>query len=236
MNTMRKYAFAEGEYYHVYSHAIGDMDLFRTDRDYKRFLTTLFVANGKRDISHLDRFSDLNLVSDIRDGKVNIGNELVDIVGFCCMPSHFHLVLRENKNGNISVFMHKLLVSYAKYFNLKHERRGHVFERTFDSKHLNDNEYLLRALAYVHLNPRSIKGWKRSEHKYPWSSFQDYVIKNRWGKLLETEFLLNYFDFDKKELKHFTNTAGDDDYTLDQISCPKLSFGQWGKNKKPSWA
>lgn len=214
MSIMRKYAFTEGEYYHVYSHAIGDMALFRTDRDYKRFLTTVFVANGKRDISHLDRFSDLNLVSDIRDGKVNIGDNLVDIIGFCCMPNHFHLVLRENGDGNISIFMHKLLVSYAKYFNLKNERRGHVFERTFEAKHLNDDNYLLRALAYVHLNPRGITGWKRYEHKYLWSSLQDYISENRWGKLLKTEFLLNYFDSDKKEVRRFIETARNDDYEL----------------------
>lgn len=211
---MRKYAFTEGEYYHVYSHAIGDMALFRTDRDYKRFLTTLFVANGKRDISHLDRFSGLNLVSDIRDGKVDIGNNLVEIVGFCCMPNHFHLILRENKDGNISAFMHKLLVSYAKYFNLKHERRGHVFDRTFEAKHLSDSNYLLRALAYVHLNPGSIKGWKGREYKYPWSSYQDYISENRWGKLLKTRFLLDYFDSDKEVIRRFIETARGNNYEL----------------------
>ena len=215
MSIMRKYTFTEGEYYHVYSHAIGDMVLFSTDRDYKRFLTTLFVANGKRDISHLDRFPDLNLVSDIKNGKIDIGDNLIDIVGFCLMPNHFHLILREKRDGNISLFMHKLLVSYAKYFNLKYKRRGHVFERTFDAKYLNGDNYLLRALAYVHLNPKDIKGWKGREYKYSWSSFQDYIGENRWRKLLQTDFLLNYFDADRKEMRHFIETARNDNYSLD---------------------
>ena len=211
---MRKQPFIKGEFYHVYAHAVGDMDLFRSDADYLRFLTTLFVANGKRDISHLDRFYDRNLVSDIRDGKVNIGEQVIDIAGFCFMPNHFHLLLREIKDGNISLFMHRLLVSYSKHYNLKYERRGHVFERTFDAKYLNNDNYIMRALAYIHLNPKDLDVWKRKEHKYPWSSFQDYVAENRWGKLLGTDFALDYFDSDKKEFKLFTQSARKDSYDL----------------------
>ena len=211
---MRKQPFIKGEFYHVYAHAVGDMDLFRSDADYLRFLTTLFVANGKRDISHLDRFYDRNLVSDIRDGKVNIGEQVIDIAGFCFMPNHFHLLLREIKDGNISLFMHRLLVSYSKHYNLKYERRGHVFERTFDAKYLNNDNYIMRALAYIHLNPKDLDVWKRKEHKYPWSSFQDYAAENRWGKLLGTDFALDYFDSDKNEFKLFTKSARKDNRDL----------------------
>lgn len=211
---MRKYTFTEGEFYHVYAHSVGDMNIFRADRDYERFLTALFVANGKRDISHLDRYNGLNLVSDIRDGKINIGDNLLDIVGFCLMPNHFHLILREKKDGNISLFMHRTLVSFAKYFNRKYERRGHVFERTFDAKHLNGDKYLMRALAYVHLNPKDLKGWKKKEAEYPWSSFQDYIGENRWGSLLKISFATDYFDSDKNELRHFTETSRNDEYEL----------------------
>ena len=185
---MRKQPFIKGEFYHVYAHAVGDMDLFRSDADYLRFLTTLFVANGKRDISHLDRFYDRNLVSDIRDGKVNIGEQVIDIAGFCFMPNHFHLLLREIKDGNI--------------------------ERTFDAKYLNNDNYIMRVLAYIHLNPKDLNVWKRKEHKYPWSSFQDYAAENRWGKLLGTDFALDYFDSDKNEFKLFTKSARKDNRDL----------------------
>jgi putative transposase len=211
---MRKDSFAEGEFYHVYAHAIGGLDLFKSNPDYIRFLSTLFLANGTRDIPRLDRSDDLNLVWDIRDGKINIGDSLVDVVGFCLMSNHFHILLREKKDGNISIFMHRILVSFAKYYNLKHKRRGHVFERTFDAKHLLDDIYLMRTLAYIHLNPKDLKGWKKKEAKYPWSSFQDYVGENRWGKLLDTSFATDYFDSDKNELRRFIETAEKDDYEL----------------------
>jgi len=208
---MRKYVFTTGEFYHIYSHSIGDLVLFRSNRDHERFLSTLFSANGKRDIAHLERFPGLNLVWDIRDGKVALGDNFVDIIGFCLMPTHFHLILQEKSDGNISYFMHRALVSYAKYFNLKYERRGHVFERTFNAKHLSDTDYLMRALAYVHLNPKGLNDWKKREHKYQWSSFQDYISENRWGKLLATGFALEYCDNDKKEYFKFVKGARSDD-------------------------
>jgi|SRR3989344_2090518 len=215
---MRKHSFIAGEYYHVYAHSVGNMALLQSRRDYERFLSTMFVANGRRDISHLDRFPGLNLVSDIRDSKIDLGEALVDIVGFCLMQNHFHLLLQEKSDGNISYFMHRILVSYSKYFNLKYERRGHVFERTFDSKHLNDDNYLMRALAYIHLNPKDFKGRKKKEHRYEWSSYQDYIGENRWGKLLSTEFAFEYFENDKNSLRDFTETAREDDYELDSLS------------------
>lgn len=207
---MRKHSFIAGEFYHVYSHSIGSSLLFQSKRDHERFLSTMFCANGKRDISHPERFPGLNLVWDIRDGKIDIGDALVDIVGFCLMPNHFHLLLGEKVDGNISKFLHRILVSYSKYFNLKYERRGHVFERTFNSRHLSDENYLLRALAYLHLNSKDVKGWKRKEYKYFWSSFQDYVDENRWGRLLKTEIALDHFDGDKSEYRRFVEGARND--------------------------
>lgn len=211
---MRKHSFAEGEFYHIYTHSVGDMVLFKANRDYVRALNTLFTSNSTRDIPRLDRFSDLNLVWDMRDGKIDISESLVDLVGFCFMPNHFHLLLGEKNDGNISLFMHRLLVSYSKYFNLKYERRGHVFERTFNSKHISDNEYLLRSSAYIHLNPNDLSAWRKKEYKYPWSSLQDYVSENRWGKLLKTDIVLDQFDGRKKDYRRFVESARHNDYDL----------------------
>lgn len=213
---MRNHSFVAGEFYHVYSHSVGNASLFQSKRDYERFLSTMFCANGKRNISHLDRFPGLNLVSDIKNGKIDIGDALVDIIGFCIMPNHFHLLLGERTDGNISKFLHRILVSYSKYFNLKYEKRGHVFERTFNSKHLSDDNYFLRALAYLHLNSKDMKGWRKKEHRYDWSSLQDYVKENRWGKLLKIDIALEYFDGNQAAYKAFVEEARSEmaDYKL----------------------
>lgn len=141
-----------------------------------------------------------------------MGTSLVDIVSFVFMPNHFHALLRERGNGNISIFMHKLLVSYAKYINQKYDRRGHVFESKFHSRHIDSNEYLLKISAYLHLNPKNLLKWHRKEHQYPWSSFQDYIGENRWRKLLARNTILEQFDFKKQDYRRFVEESrGDDD-------------------------
>lgn len=215
--TSRKHSFVEGQFYHIYVHSIEDLVLFKSNTDYKRFLSTLFAANGKKAIPRMDRVRDLNLVWDIREGKVDMGEPLVDVAGFCLMPNHIHLLLGERGDGDISAFMHRILVSYAKYLNLKYERRGHVFESKFHSKLLDDNAYLLRASAYIHLNPKDILGFNKKERAYEWSSFQDYVSKNRWGKLLKRGVVLEQF-LNARDYKVFVNSARGDDYDVNPMA------------------
>lgn len=185
---MRKHRFVEDNFYHIYIHAVGDMPLFRTQYEYDRFLLIIFLANGEVSVPRLDRSADLNLVWDTKTGV-----PLVKIVNFCLMSNHFHLTLGEIREGNISRYMHKILVSWAKYINKKYERRGHVFESNFHSRHLYTNEYLLRASAYIHLNPHKMTEWQGQEAKYPWSSYQDYTVENRWGERLQSDIVLSQF-------------------------------------------
>lgn len=213
MLHMRITQFVEGEFYHVYIHAVPNLILFKNNSDYVRFLNTLFFGNSERSIQRLDRKTDLSSVWDMKDGKIDIGTPLVDIVCFCLMPNHFHLILKEKTEGNISIFMHKVLTSFSKYTNLKYERRGHVFESKFHAKYLEDNRYLLRASSYVHLNPKDIPEWNKKEYLFKWSSLQDYVGENRWGNLLNREPLLSQFENSTEEYLEFVKTAR---HNLDQ--------------------
>lgn len=191
---MRNHAFIEGEFYHVYAHGVNGLDILQNENDRRRFLTLIFVANGIKPTPRLDRKSDPNLVWDIIDKKVDIGNALVDVVCFCLMPTHFHLLLGERGDGNISKYLHKILVSFSKYYNIKNERRGHVFEGTFNSKHIDSNDYLLTLSSYIHKNPKEIKQWRGREEYYYFSSYQDYISDNRWADLMKRNIILEQFN------------------------------------------
>ncbi|KKT78274.1 MAG: putative transposase [Candidatus Giovannonibacteria bacterium GW2011_GWB1_45_9b] len=200
---MRKIPFISGSFYHIYAHTVSDILLFQDNNDQKRFLNILFLANSESSLPRLDRAHDLNLVWDARDGKLNLGQPLVQIIAFCLMPNHFHFLLGEGKDGNISKFMHKILVSFSKYTNLKYERRGHLFESNFHSKPLEDNNYLLRASCYIHLNPKDISNWNNQEENYFWSSYADYVKENRWGNLLSRDIIMSQFENDQSAYQKF---------------------------------
>ena len=201
--AIRKHNFVEGEFYHIYAHSVGDLKLFPKESDYQRFLSLIFAANGTKPLPHLSRkLNGRSLASTIIEGGVDLGEPLVNIISFSLMPTHFHFVLEERGDSNISRYMHKLLVSHSKHYNLKYERRGHLFENKFNSKHIDSNEYLLIVSSYIHKNAKDLPGWKNREDKYPWSSYQDYVLENRWKHLLKKDIIDDQFK-NTKDYKRF---------------------------------
>jgi hypothetical protein len=101
---------------------------------------------------------------------------------FCLMTNHAHLLV-ETPRANLSQFMHRLETAYTVYFNLRHDRTGHLTERRYDAKLVEGEDYLLRLSRYLHQNPVSTKKLSKLPLKertallrrYPWSSYRSYV-------------------------------------------------------------
>jgi putative transposase len=130
---------------------------------------------------------------------------LVEIVAYCLMPNHFHLVLKEEQEGGVSKYMSRIQNSYTKYVNTKYDRSGHLFEGPYKSVHVQSDDQLIYLSAYVHKNPIDIHDWRENLNQYPWSSFQDYIYENRWGKLLNNDIVMHQFDNGKDYEEYVKN-------------------------------
>lgn len=53
--------------------------------------------------------------------------ERVDVIAYCLMDNHVHIVLFDPE-GDLGVFMQRLCCVYARYFNERHDRSGHLFQ------------------------------------------------------------------------------------------------------------
>ena len=95
---------------------------------------------------------------------------------------------------------------------------GHLFQGPYGAVHVEDNDQLLHLSAYVHKNPTALAGWRKESEKYPWSSFTDYVHKNRWGKLLDPAVILGQFG-NKDEYFKFVRTS-----SAKELLDPELSM------------
>lgn len=73
--------------------------------------------------------------------------------GFCLMPNHVHLAVKEPEAGLISKFMHGLETAFTKWYNIEHEKCGHVFQGRFKSEPVETIEYLANLIRYIHNNP-----------------------------------------------------------------------------------
>ncbi len=102
--------------------------------------------------------------------------------------------------------MQRVLNSYAKYYNTKYQKSGHLFEGKYKAIHIESNEQLLYLSAYIHRNPRELTEYRGDEASYQWSSFVDYVHKNRWGKVLVPEIILEQFK-NGEEYKKFVSSS-----------------------------
>ena len=207
---MRNTPLVTKEYYHVLNRGNNKQKIFLEKKDWIRFLFMILYFQADYRFSNIRRIvHNFQISSDFKVKNINklINNRYVNLIAFSLMPNHFHLLVQQKIERGISQYMQRILNSYTKYFNFKYDKSGHLFQGPFKAVHVKTNQQLLYLSAYIHRNAREIAQWKDKEEQYPWSSFQDYIIKNRWPELLITNDILSQFS-SKKEYKEFTEDSG----------------------------
>lgn len=232
----RKEQFINGEVYHVILRALDNNLIFKNDDDYFRGIFSIYEFNNSIPVEiwlrrkQRKREKVLEALGGPSSQLVQ-RDMLVDILAFCFMPNHIHLLLQQRKDGGIAKFMSKVGTGYAGYFNRKYQRKGHVFQNRFLSVPIRDDNQLQIVFNYIHANPVSLiepnfkeAGVKNPKetiefiNNYKWSSYRDYIgIKNFtfvtqrgfMGKIIgETNGFkenLESWIFHKKELSDFNN-------------------------------
>ena len=221
----RKTQFANDQYYHIYNRGVDKRQIFLQHKHYHRFIHDLYEFNDLNAVTNVNRrFSTTDgsptpISSTIDGSRASISikkrERLVEIVCFCLMPTHFHLILKQLIDKGISKFMHKLGTGYVNYFNGEQKRTGTLFEGRFKSILIENDEYLMHLSRYIHLNcidliepkwkENGIKNWENAVEflrNYKWSSYLDYIGRDNVPSVIDNEFLLGYFD-NKKEYSQF---------------------------------
>ena len=200
-----------GEHYHLYSRGVNRENIFLDDTDRTRFIFLLLhqqsdhkVFKAKKNVEAFQKYKSFLPYQSTLD-KVTVARE-VELINFVLMGNHFHLTVKEIKENGISKYMHRVLLAYSKYFNIKYKRFGHLFESRFKAVHVKTNEQLLHLSAYIHKNPKEIKEWRGREYQYPWSSLPDYTGVSRWDNLLSPEVILGQFAT-KEDYRKFIETS-----------------------------
>ncbi|MEO5646515.1 MAG: transposase [Candidatus Paceibacterota bacterium] len=128
-----------------------------------------------------------------KDLQEILHHKTIEIIAFCIMPNHFHILIKQLKDDGTSSYMHRVLGGYSRYYNNKYGTTGHIFQATYKSVLVKNNIQLLYLTAYIHRNPRSLSLWYGKELQYEWSSYQDYCGTNRFGELVLFSVILNQF-------------------------------------------
>lgn len=169
--------FANDNYYHVYNRGVAKQVIFHEDRDFHRFLDTIafYLETQPKAKFSTSNWDYVKVVRTIPPEK-----PLVEIISFCLMPNHFHLLMKQVEEGGVSNFLRRSLNSYTHYYNTKRTRVGPLFQGTFRTTLIKNNEQLLHVSRYIHLNP-FVSKLVGDSTMYPWSSYPLYLTstKNR---------------------------------------------------------
>jgi putative transposase len=176
MAQARKDPLINNQIYHVYNRSIAGFKFFNTEDDYERMVRMIDLYRYNDFDYRFSRFDELD--SDTKEKIISVLREnssrSVEIIAYCLMPTHLHLVLKQLSESGISKYLSKLLNSYARYFNQKYKRSGHLWSGTFKSVLVEDDEQLLHLTRYIHLNPTSSKLAETPED-WAYSSYEEYL-------------------------------------------------------------
>jgi len=207
---MKRYNLAPDEYLHIYNRGVSKQPIFFSERDRKRFLFLILLLQTPADFKNSDRmFKEFvkNPTDFLITQNKTLADRYVELISFCCMPNHFHLIVREIKEGGISKYMQRVLNAHTKYINIKYERSGHLFQGPYQALSIESNKQLLHLSCYIHRNSREIREWRNKEVNFPWSSYQDFALKNRWGDFLKHEIITSQFSIKKNDYADFVSTS-----------------------------
>ncbi|MDP3997314.1 MAG: transposase [bacterium] len=165
---------APGEIYHVCTRGVEQKNIFRDNNDRERFIKLIIHCLAKD--TTISFSTALKLNKDITLPTEKAG--LVDLLCYCLMDNHVHLLVRENIEGGTSKYLLRLLTAYAKYFNMSEQRSGSLFVNPFHAVLIDGNEQLLHVSRYIHLNPYVAHITKNPLH-YHWYSLPEYTQINK---------------------------------------------------------
>jgi putative transposase len=187
---MRKEKLAEGCVYHIFSKSIAGYVIFNDKAEYDRMLEGIrFYQMGKPLLSFA-RFCECSKEKQLIISKASEGEDQVEVIAYCLMPTHVHFILKQKKEDGISGFMNNLLNSYTKYFNKKHGRKGPLWESRFKNVLVEDDIQLKHLTRYIHLNPvtaRIIDDPRDWQH----SSYQEYTGNHQGKSFCEFKDLID---------------------------------------------
>ena len=215
---MRKTQLINDHIYHVFNRGVEKRDIYLDNQDYLRFIHNLYEFNDTSPVINA-RYYFNPKTKRVESAPFNQSRQpakdLVDVMIFTLMPNHFHLLIRQKKEGGITKFMQKVCTGYTMYFNKKYKRVGGLFQGRFKSVLVNREEHFIYLPFYIDINPLGLinnhvsnADWQANMQylmDYRWSSFSDCIGIKNFPSVTYREFILHIFGGENQYKAHTEN-------------------------------
>ncbi|MCL5057971.1 MAG: transposase [Actinobacteria bacterium] len=152
--------------YHIMLRGINRQDIFGDEEDIERLLETI---KKYKEVSQYQ------------------------IYAYCVMSNHIHMLIKETEDS-ISNIIKRISSSYVFWYNKRYERCGHLFQERFKSEAVENDEYFLTVVRYIHQNPIKA-GVVKGISDYKWSSYNEYMDR---AVIVDSDFVLDMLSPDRK--------------------------------------
>ncbi|MBI2691231.1 MAG: transposase [Solirubrobacterales bacterium] len=149
--------FLVGQVVHVWGHAIDDMHVFPERRDKREFL------------DRIERHLSPRKILDTNYRPYRKLRDEVELLAFCILDNHFHLLIFQKAEGGVISLMKSVLTSYGRYFNETHGRRAQIFESPYSARAADGHDDIRHLISYVHTNHEVLGP------NYEFSSHREYM-------------------------------------------------------------
>ena len=197
------------EIVHILNRGVDKRKIFLDEQDHFRFIHDLFEFNDVNSVN-TTFYAFKRKYNDVGHRKIEKERKprkmLVDILAFCLISNHYHLLLTSRVQNGVALFTKKLNGGYAKYFNAKYKRSGALFQGRYKRVIIENEAHFIHLPYYIHLNPLDLATpeWRERKinnlakamkflHSYRWSSYLDYTGEKNFPSVTQRDFLLEFF-------------------------------------------
>ena len=215
-------------FYHVYNRGVNKVDIFFDEQDYRVFLSYLATSLTLKDEKNLramvtnDSLSYKERGVAARELRLKNFTGKIELLAYCLMPNHFHFLLKQRGELDMSAFVQAIMTRFTMYENRRHKRVGRVFQGPYKAVLITSDAQLLHVSRYIHRNPLSLKRPRLLRLRAQPSSYPNYLgeIYQGWIKPQE---ILSYFSHAKTGLQSYKEFVEMQDYNLELQSARNIA-------------
>lgn len=177
----------KGDFYHYYNRGCNKQPIFFNEENYQYLLKKIKQSYQKYSIQ---------------------------IIAYCLMPNHYHFLLQQLSDRNVSDWIKSLFIGYVQAVNIQQNRSGTLFEGRAQHILIDKEEYLLQIVRYIHYNPVKA-GLVNSADGWLYSNYLEWIGK-RAGTMFDRKFFCTYFK-DHEDYRDFVERYGIEESEIEKI-------------------
>ena len=195
----------KGDIFHLLNRGVEKRKIFLINKDYLRFIDNLYDFNDIDNVVFKYHY---------RRNLKKTKERLVDVLCWCLMPNHLHVLVQEKIDGGISMFSKKTIGGYTKYFNEKNKRSGVLFQgrskliRVTNDPHFEHLPFYIMSNQIKLIEPewreKGIQNFRKVINfleNYKYSSFLDLIGEENFPFIINKKLFYDLFNTNEKKFK-----------------------------------